>query len=196
MPTKINSGVIRKPPPMPNIPEMKPTASPMPEDQEDVDGQVSDGEIDLHAGGPAVFLDEPRGPVRHPRAADVIGIGSNEKFCTPLSPQSGGFDRSMAAAALGRVAQARCAGARSRRHGVVARGRGFGLVGCAAAVARSQPPGGPLMLIASSGSRCGLKVCAAKRAAVMVCWSSRVATSSRFLAASLSPVLAASANHL
>ena len=30
MPTKINSGVIRKPPPMPNMPEMKPTAAPMP----------------------------------------------------------------------------------------------------------------------------------------------------------------------
>ena len=30
MPMKINSGVIRKPPPMPNMPEMKPTASPIP----------------------------------------------------------------------------------------------------------------------------------------------------------------------
>ena len=30
MPMKIRSGVIRKPPPIPNIPEMKPTASPMP----------------------------------------------------------------------------------------------------------------------------------------------------------------------
>ena len=30
MPTKMSSGVIRKPPPMPNMPEMKPTASPMP----------------------------------------------------------------------------------------------------------------------------------------------------------------------
>ena len=29
MPMKISSGVIRKPPPMPNMPEMKPTASPM-----------------------------------------------------------------------------------------------------------------------------------------------------------------------
>ena len=29
MPTKISSGVIRKPPPMPNMPEMKPTASPI-----------------------------------------------------------------------------------------------------------------------------------------------------------------------
>ncbi len=29
MPRKINSGVIRKPPPMPNMPEMKPTASPI-----------------------------------------------------------------------------------------------------------------------------------------------------------------------
>ena len=29
MPTKINSGVIRKPPPMPNMPEMNPIASPM-----------------------------------------------------------------------------------------------------------------------------------------------------------------------
>ena len=30
MPMKINSGVIRKPPPMPNIPEMNPTAMPIP----------------------------------------------------------------------------------------------------------------------------------------------------------------------
>ncbi len=29
MPMKISSGVIRKPPPMPNMPEMNPTASPM-----------------------------------------------------------------------------------------------------------------------------------------------------------------------
>src|SRR5205085_3557642 len=29
MPTKISSGVIRKPPPMPNIPDMKPTAIPI-----------------------------------------------------------------------------------------------------------------------------------------------------------------------
>ena len=29
MPMKISSGVIRKPPPIPNMPEMKPTASPM-----------------------------------------------------------------------------------------------------------------------------------------------------------------------
>ena len=28
-PMKISSGVIRKPPPMPNMPEMKPTASPI-----------------------------------------------------------------------------------------------------------------------------------------------------------------------
>ena len=28
-PMKINSGVIRNPPPMPNMPEMKPTARPM-----------------------------------------------------------------------------------------------------------------------------------------------------------------------
>ena len=29
MPTKISSGVIRNPPPMPNMPEMKPTAIPI-----------------------------------------------------------------------------------------------------------------------------------------------------------------------
>ncbi len=29
IPRKIRSGVIRKPPPMPNMPEMKPTASPI-----------------------------------------------------------------------------------------------------------------------------------------------------------------------
>jgi hypothetical protein len=30
MPTRISSGVIRKPPPTPNMPEMKPTATPRP----------------------------------------------------------------------------------------------------------------------------------------------------------------------
>ena len=30
MPMKISSGVIRKPPPTPNMPEMKPTAAPRP----------------------------------------------------------------------------------------------------------------------------------------------------------------------
>jgi hypothetical protein len=30
MPTKISMGVIRNPPPMPNIPEMKPTATAIP----------------------------------------------------------------------------------------------------------------------------------------------------------------------
>jgi hypothetical protein len=30
MPRKIRSGVMRKPPPMPNRPEMKPTAAPIP----------------------------------------------------------------------------------------------------------------------------------------------------------------------
>jgi hypothetical protein len=29
IPMKINSGVMRKPPPMPNMPEMKPTAMPI-----------------------------------------------------------------------------------------------------------------------------------------------------------------------
>jgi hypothetical protein len=29
MPTKIKSGVIRKPPPIPNMPETKPTAAPI-----------------------------------------------------------------------------------------------------------------------------------------------------------------------
>ena len=48
MPMKISSGVIRKPPPMPNMPEMKPTASPMREDQENIDGQIGDREVDLH----------------------------------------------------------------------------------------------------------------------------------------------------
>ena len=47
MPRNINSGVMRKPPPMPNMPEMKPTASPIAENQEDVDRQVCDREIDL-----------------------------------------------------------------------------------------------------------------------------------------------------
>ena len=60
MPMKISSGVIRKPPPMPNMPEMKPTASPMPEDQEHVHRQVGDRKIDLQGcvrgltGAPAV----------------------------------------------------------------------------------------------------------------------------------------------
>ena len=53
MPMKISSGVIRKPPPMPNMPEMKPTASPIAEDEEDIDRQVGDRKVDLHETGSA-----------------------------------------------------------------------------------------------------------------------------------------------
>ena len=53
MPMKISSGVIRKPPPMPNMPEMNPTASPMNEDEQDVDRQFGDRKVDLHETGSA-----------------------------------------------------------------------------------------------------------------------------------------------
>ena len=43
MPMKISSGVIRKPPPMPNIPEMKPTASPMPSSRNILTGRSAMG---------------------------------------------------------------------------------------------------------------------------------------------------------
>ena len=42
-PTKISSGVIRKPPPMPNIPEMKPTASPIPSSRKTFTGRSAMG---------------------------------------------------------------------------------------------------------------------------------------------------------
>ena len=47
-PRKINSGVIRKPPPMPNMPEITPTAKPDRQDDEDIDRQVGDRKVDLH----------------------------------------------------------------------------------------------------------------------------------------------------
>ena len=47
-PMKISSGVIRNPPPMPNMPEMNPTAKPHREHQKDVDGNVGDRKVNLH----------------------------------------------------------------------------------------------------------------------------------------------------
>ena len=49
MPRKINSGVIRKPPPMPNMPEMKPTASPIARMTKMLTGDAGDREVNLHA---------------------------------------------------------------------------------------------------------------------------------------------------
>ena len=43
MPMKISSGVIRKPPPMPNMPEMKPTASPIPSTRKMLTGRSAIG---------------------------------------------------------------------------------------------------------------------------------------------------------
>ena len=43
MPMKISSGVIRKPPPMPNMPEMKPTASPIPSTRKTLTGRSAIG---------------------------------------------------------------------------------------------------------------------------------------------------------
>ena len=43
MPMKISSGVIRKPPPMPNMPEMKPTASPIPRMRKTSTGRLAIG---------------------------------------------------------------------------------------------------------------------------------------------------------
>ena len=45
---KINSGVIRNPPPIPNMPEMNPTARPIASSEKDVDGNVGDRKINLH----------------------------------------------------------------------------------------------------------------------------------------------------
>ena len=46
---KIKSGVIRNPPPMPNIPEMKSDRQPHGQNKENVHGQIGDRKIDLHA---------------------------------------------------------------------------------------------------------------------------------------------------
>src|SRR5579859_4101243 len=71
------------------------------------------------------------------------------------------------------------------------RGFAFG-VGAAA----SQPPGGVLTLIASSGCGSGFQLFTTRSASAKVSSSSCAAISSRLLAASTSPCLAASANHL
>ncbi len=42
-PMKIRSGVIRKPPPMPNMPEMNPTASPIPRMRKTLTGRSAIG---------------------------------------------------------------------------------------------------------------------------------------------------------
>ena len=49
MPTKIKSGVIRKPPPMPNMPDTKPTAAPIARMQKNIDRYVGDRKVELHA---------------------------------------------------------------------------------------------------------------------------------------------------
>ena len=78
MPMKISSGVIRKPPPMPNMPEMNPTASPMAEDQEDVDraGRRSEGR----------FARRRSGRVREVRseASRHAHRGNSDPFCHRL----------------------------------------------------------------------------------------------------------------
>ncbi|MEY9124487.1 hypothetical protein ABIA09_004049 [Bradyrhizobium yuanmingense] len=43
MPMKIKSGVIRKPPPMPNMPETKPTAAPMASTRKTLTGRSAIG---------------------------------------------------------------------------------------------------------------------------------------------------------
>ena len=43
IPTKISNGVIRNPPPMPNMPEMKPTASPIPNSMNTLTGRSAIG---------------------------------------------------------------------------------------------------------------------------------------------------------
>ena len=42
-PMKISNGVIRKPPPMPNMPEMNPTASPIPRMRKTLTGKSAIG---------------------------------------------------------------------------------------------------------------------------------------------------------
>ena len=51
MPMKNRSGVRMKPPPTPNIPESSPTIVPMTSSTEPVDGDLGDGEVDLHRTG-------------------------------------------------------------------------------------------------------------------------------------------------
>ena len=60
MPRKISSGVIRKPPPMPNMPEMNPDRHAEADDDKDVDRQVGDRKVELHGAGIRRF--ERRGP--------------------------------------------------------------------------------------------------------------------------------------
>ena len=48
MPRKIRSGVIRKPPPIPNRPETKPDRRADAEDHQHADGHLGDGQVDLH----------------------------------------------------------------------------------------------------------------------------------------------------
>ena len=61
-PTKNRSGVIRKPPPTPNMPDSTPTIPPRPSSEERVDGHLGDGQVDLHA------------PSLDPRPSDAQGI--------------------------------------------------------------------------------------------------------------------------
>lgn len=49
IPTKINSGVIRNPPPMPNMPDTNPTAAPIARMRNTLIGMSAMGEEKLHA---------------------------------------------------------------------------------------------------------------------------------------------------
>jgi len=49
---KNHNGVIRNPPPMPNMPETKPTASPIPNSKNTLNRQVGDREIDFPKSQP------------------------------------------------------------------------------------------------------------------------------------------------
>ena len=51
-PMKINSGVIKNPPPTPNMPERNPDRKPHRQHEEDVDGNISDRKVDLHGLSP------------------------------------------------------------------------------------------------------------------------------------------------
>src|SRR6516165_6307267 len=107
MPRKIKSGVIRKPPPMPNMPEMKPTASPIPKMTKTFTGRSAIGR--KICTGWSVGSSDPE---RRRRAAWRPGPGASDRSFQdegkPLfgNPPLGDRPcRSCVAAVVGRAAQ-------------------------------------------------------------------------------------------
>ena len=59
---KISSGVIRKPPPTPNMPGDEAHGRAEAQDQEDADRHIGDGEVDLHGRGPSFAPGRSKAP--------------------------------------------------------------------------------------------------------------------------------------